>query len=129
MVAFPAGGLTDAYARMFAEQITSQLGVPAVVENKPGAGAIIAIDYVAKSAPDGYTLLMTTSGTVWQNRVLLRHTRGCAASTFPRGGGWCEHRTRRQIEGKFCDSQQAKKLGRHAPGVGAGGAGVDQTGR
>ncbi len=71
VVAFPAGGLTDAYARMFAEQITVQLGVPAMVENKPGAGAIIAIDYVAKSAPDGYTLLMTTSGTVWQNRVLF----------------------------------------------------------
>jgi tripartite-type tricarboxylate transporter receptor subunit TctC len=55
---------------MLAEQITTQLGVPAVVENKPGAGAIIAIEQVAKSAPDGYTLLMTTSGTVWQNRVL-----------------------------------------------------------
>ena len=71
VVAFPPGGLTDAYARMYAEQITTQLGVPAVVENKPGAGAIIGIDYVARSAPDGYTLLMTTSGTVWQNRVLL----------------------------------------------------------
>jgi tripartite-type tricarboxylate transporter receptor subunit TctC len=56
---------------MYAEQITTQLGVPAVVENKPGAGAIIGIDYVVKSAPDGYTLLMTTSGTVWQNRVLF----------------------------------------------------------
>jgi tripartite-type tricarboxylate transporter receptor subunit TctC len=41
-----------------------------VVENKPGAGAVIAIDAVAKAPPDGYTLLMTTSGTVWQNRVL-----------------------------------------------------------
>ena len=70
VVAFPPGGLTDAYARMYAEQITAQLGVPAVVENKPGAGAIIGIDAVAKSPADGYTLLMTTSGTVWQNRVL-----------------------------------------------------------
>jgi tripartite-type tricarboxylate transporter receptor subunit TctC len=70
VVAFPPGGLTDAYARMYAEQLTAKWGVPAVVENKPGAGAIIGIDTVAKSAPDGYTLLMTTSGTVWQNRVL-----------------------------------------------------------
>jgi tripartite-type tricarboxylate transporter receptor subunit TctC len=70
VVAFPPGGLTDAYARMYAEQLTAQLGVPAFVDNKPGAGAIIGIDAVAKSPPDGYTLLMTTSGTVWQNRVL-----------------------------------------------------------
>ena len=70
VVAFPPGGLTDAYARMYAEQLTAKFGIPAVVDNKPGAGAIIAIDNVAKSSADGYTLLMTTSGTVWQNRVL-----------------------------------------------------------
>lgn len=70
VVAFPPGGLTDAYARLYAEQLTAKFGVPAVVENKPGAGAILGIDAVAKSPPDGYTLLMTTSGTVWQNRVL-----------------------------------------------------------
>lgn len=70
VVAFPPGGLTDAYARMFGEQLTAALGQPTIVENKPGAGAIIGIDAVVKSPPDGYTLLMTTSGTVWQNRVL-----------------------------------------------------------
>lgn len=70
VVAFPPGGLTDAYARMFAEQLTTQLGATVLVENKPGAGAVIAIDSVVKSPPDGHTLLMTTSGTVWQNRVL-----------------------------------------------------------
>jgi len=70
IVAFPPGGLTDAYARLYAEQLTAKFGIQAVVENKPGAGAIIAIDSVAKSPADGYTLLMTTSGTVWQNRVL-----------------------------------------------------------
>ncbi len=70
IVAFPAGGLTDAYARLYAEQLTAKFGIQAIVENKPGAGAILAIDTVAKSPADGYTLLMTTSGTVWQNRVL-----------------------------------------------------------
>lgn len=70
VVAFPPGGLTDAYARMYAEQLTAKLGVSAFVDNKPGGGAIIGIDAVAKSPADGYTLLMTTSGTVWQNRVL-----------------------------------------------------------
>jgi tripartite-type tricarboxylate transporter receptor subunit TctC len=70
VVAFPPGGLTDAYARMVAEQLSSALGGNAFVENKPGAGAILGIDAVAKSPADGHTLLMTTSGTVWQNRVL-----------------------------------------------------------
>jgi tripartite-type tricarboxylate transporter receptor subunit TctC len=70
VVAFPPGGLTDAYARMYAEQLTSALGQTALVDNKPGGGAVIAIDAVAKSPADGHTLLMTTSGTVWQNRVL-----------------------------------------------------------
>ena len=70
VVAFPPGGLTDADARMYAEQLTAKFGQTVVVENKPGAGAIIGNEAVAKSPPDGYTLLMTTSGTVWQNRVL-----------------------------------------------------------
>lgn len=70
VVAFPPGGLTDAYARMYAEQLTAKLGQSALVDNKPGAGAVIGIEAVAKSPPDGHTLLMTTSGTVWQNRVL-----------------------------------------------------------
>jgi tripartite-type tricarboxylate transporter receptor subunit TctC len=70
ILAFPPGGLTDAYARHYGEFLREKLGQQVVVENKPGAGAIIGIDIVAKSPPDGHTLLMTTSGTVWQNRVL-----------------------------------------------------------
>ena len=70
IVPFPPGGLTDAYARLFGEQLTQQLGASVLVENKTGAGAVIGIDAVAKSPPDGYTLLVTTTGTVMQNRVL-----------------------------------------------------------
>ena len=70
IVAFPPGGLTDAYARLYGDQLSAALGQPVIVENKAGAGGVIAIDAVVKSPPDGYTLLMTTSGTVWQNRVL-----------------------------------------------------------
>jgi tripartite-type tricarboxylate transporter receptor subunit TctC len=70
VVAFPPGGLTDAYARLYADQLSAKTGQSVVVDNRPGAGAVIAIDMVAKSPPDGYTLLMTTSGTVWHNRVL-----------------------------------------------------------
>ena len=71
VVAFPPGGLTDAYARHFAEHAAAKLGQPFIVENKAGAGGVIAIDAVAKAPPDGTTLLITTSGTVWQNRVLF----------------------------------------------------------
>jgi tripartite-type tricarboxylate transporter receptor subunit TctC len=70
IVPFAPGGLTDAYARMYGQHLTEFLGAQVVVENKTGAGAVIGIDAVAKSPPDGYTLLVTTSGTVWQNRVL-----------------------------------------------------------
>ena len=70
VVAFPPGGLTDAIARNYGEYLSGKLGVPVVIENKPGAGAIIGIDAVAKAPADGYTLSMSTSGTYWQNRVL-----------------------------------------------------------
>jgi tripartite-type tricarboxylate transporter receptor subunit TctC len=70
IVPFPPGGLTDAYARMYGDQLTRQLGASVVVENKTGAGAVIGIDAVVKSPADGYTLLVTTTGTVMQNRVL-----------------------------------------------------------
>lgn len=70
VVPFPPGGLTDAYARLFADHFSQTLGQPSVVDNRPGGGAIIGISQVAKAAPDGYTLLVSTSGTVWQNRVL-----------------------------------------------------------
>ena len=70
VVAFPPGGLTDAYARNYGEYLSTKLGVPVVIDNKPGAGAIIGIDAVAKAPADGYTLSMSTSGTYWQNRIL-----------------------------------------------------------
>ena len=70
VVPFAPGGLTDAYARLYGEQLTQQLGASVLVENKTGAGAVIGIDAVAKAPPDGYTLLVTTTGTVMQNRVL-----------------------------------------------------------
>ncbi len=70
VVPFPPGGLTDAYARLYGEQLSQQLGATVQVENKTGGGAVIGIDSVVKSPADGYTLLVTTTGTVMQNRVL-----------------------------------------------------------
>ena len=71
IVTFPPGGLTDSVARSFGQHLSAKLGVPVVVENKPGAGAIIGIDAVLKSPADGYTFGLTTSGTLFQNRVLF----------------------------------------------------------
>ncbi|ACB35437.1 conserved hypothetical protein [Leptothrix cholodnii SP-6] len=58
IVPFPAGGTTDVLARALGEKLQQSLGQPVIVENKPGAGATLGADYVAKSKPDGYTLLM-----------------------------------------------------------------------
>lgn len=58
VVPFAAGGNTDSIARLLAERFTQALGQPFVVENRVGAGGGLAIDFVSKSAPDGYTLLV-----------------------------------------------------------------------
>jgi tripartite-type tricarboxylate transporter receptor subunit TctC len=61
LVGFPPGGGTDIMARFLAPRLSEYLGQPFVVENRPGATTNIATDMVAKSAPDGHTLLFTTS--------------------------------------------------------------------
>jgi tripartite-type tricarboxylate transporter receptor subunit TctC len=61
VVPFPAGSATDQVARIAGQQLQEALKQPFIVENKPGAQGSIAADYVAKSAPDGYTLLVTTN--------------------------------------------------------------------
>lgn len=56
------GGTVDTVARLLAEGLSAQLRQPVIVDNKPGANGAIAADFVAKSRPDGYTLLLGTSG-------------------------------------------------------------------
>ena len=58
VVPFPAGGTTDVLARALAERLSPAIGQPVIVENKPGAGATIGADAVAKAKPDGHTLLI-----------------------------------------------------------------------
>ncbi|MES2840967.1 MAG: tripartite tricarboxylate transporter substrate binding protein [Pseudomonadota bacterium] len=58
IVPFAAGGTTDVLARALADKLSQSLGQPVVVESKPGAGATIGADFVAKARPDGHTLLM-----------------------------------------------------------------------
>ncbi len=63
VVAYPPGGGIDVIARQLADKLSPAWGQPVVVENKPGANTILAADTVAKSAPDGYTVLMTSDAT------------------------------------------------------------------
>jgi tripartite-type tricarboxylate transporter receptor subunit TctC len=61
IVGFPPGGGTDIMARLLAAKLPEFLGQPFVVENRPGAATNIAMEHVARSAPDGYTILVTTA--------------------------------------------------------------------
>ena len=63
IVAFAPGGATDTFARITAAEISRSLGQQVIVENRPGAGTTIAAEFVAKSAADGYTLLLTDLST------------------------------------------------------------------
>lgn len=61
---YPPGGATDALTRQLGEALAQRLGQPVIVENRAGAGGTIGASYVAKQEPDGYTLLMATTGPI-----------------------------------------------------------------
>jgi tripartite-type tricarboxylate transporter receptor subunit TctC len=75
IVPYPAGGTTDFLGRLVADQFKTGLGATVIVENKPGASTALGAELVAKSEPDGYTLLMATSTTLAINRTLHKRLR------------------------------------------------------
>jgi tripartite-type tricarboxylate transporter receptor subunit TctC len=72
VVGYPAGGGSDFLARTVSAQMSAQMGQPVIIDNRPGAGASIAADIVAKSPGDGYTLLSADNGVLVYNPVLYK---------------------------------------------------------
>jgi tripartite-type tricarboxylate transporter receptor subunit TctC len=71
-VPFAPGGGTDILGRLVGQKLSDRFGRPFVIENHPGAGTVIAAVQVANSAPDGYTIMMATSGTLAMNTTLYK---------------------------------------------------------
>ncbi len=82
IVPFPAGGIADVFARIIGGRIAEAWGQPVVVENRAGAGGNIGAEFVAKSAPDGYTILMGSIGTQAVNASLYRNMPYDSAKDF-----------------------------------------------
>src|SRR4051812_730803 len=72
LVPFAAGGGTDMIARAIAAKLERRLGQSFIIENRPGAGTAIAAAAAAKAAPDGYTLMQATSGTMSMNPAIFK---------------------------------------------------------
>lgn len=73
MCSLPAGGLTDAFARAYSDQLSKATGQSFIVENKTGAGSIIACEELKRAAPDGHTVLFTVSTALMQNVVMYKN--------------------------------------------------------
>src|SRR3954469_4317853 len=82
VVPFAPGGSTDIFARLIGERLSAALTQPVVVENRAGAGGNIGAEAVAKATPDGYTLLMATTGVMAINNALYRKMTYDAAKDF-----------------------------------------------
>jgi tripartite-type tricarboxylate transporter receptor subunit TctC len=72
VVPYPPGGIADTMARLLQPLLSAQLGQPVLIDNKSGAGGNLGTEFVAKSAPDGYTILFGASGPLAVNQTLYR---------------------------------------------------------
>lgn len=83
IVPFPAGSFTDTVARVLSEHIGRSMGQPVVVENKAGANGVIGVSEAARSAPDGYTLLVTNSSSITINPQIYKKVPYRASDFMP----------------------------------------------
>ena len=73
VVTFPPGGSTDTVARIVMPKLAERLGQPIIVDNRPGAGGSIGVDFVVKAPPDGYTIVLGAAGALTVNVSLSEH--------------------------------------------------------
>lgn len=90
VVPFAAGSATDQLARALGQAVSEQTKQPVVVENKGGASGMIAAQAVAKAAPDGYTVLITTNTTHAANEHLYKSCRTTLSRTSPLSQVWAK---------------------------------------
>ena len=89
IVPFTPGSSVDVIARIVGEGVTQELGQPSVVENRPGAGGIIAAEYASKQPPNGYTVFVGTTGNVAAAKSLYKKLRYDSETDFaPISTGW-----------------------------------------
>jgi len=82
VVPFPPGGATDIVGRLVGQKLGARLGQPVIIENRGGAGTVIGAGYVAKAAPDGYTLLISSGSTFTVNPAINSHLPYDAVKSF-----------------------------------------------
>ncbi len=87
IVVYPPGGASDVTARIIAQKLTEALGQTVFVENKAGANGMIATEFVAKSPPDGYTILMANLGPNAISPAVYKKM-GSMLRRFPGSKGW-----------------------------------------
>ena len=123
---FPPGGISDTYARLIAHWLSERIGQQFIVENRPGAGGNIGAESVARAAPDGYTLLLTTSADAWNTTLypnnkfnLVRDlapvapvARGAGLRRTPVGPGEVGPRTDRRRQGQSRQAHHGLGRGR-----------------
>jgi tripartite-type tricarboxylate transporter receptor subunit TctC len=82
---FPPGGISDTYARLTAQWLSEHMGQQFIVENRTGAGGNLAAESVARSDPDGYTLLLTTSADAWNTTLYANNKFNLVRDLVPIG--------------------------------------------